>query len=178
MAQRFVDFATKSANHYAMLDSAKAQHQRTLDGIERLQQRLPFRLAVLSRLLDRHATRTLTPFDINLSTYRILLTIDAFGDLSPAELTRYAVVDKAQISRQCTFLRNAGLVEDVPDPQRPRRQRLALTEKGRARLDALLPAMDRREDAFAAQLDPDEYEALIRAVEKLTRHIATDLADA
>ena len=160
-----------------MLKAARQQHQQALAGIERLEQRLPFRLAVLSRLLDRHATRTLAPYNVNLSTYRILLTIDAFDDISPAELTRYAVVDKAQISRQTNELLKGGLISALADPQRPRRKRLRLTTQGRALMDALMPAMNAREALFAEQLETRELDTLITAIEKLTDHVATDLAE-
>jgi DNA-binding MarR family transcriptional regulator len=143
-----------------------------------LEQRLPFRLAVLSRLLDRHATRTLARYNISLSTYRILLTIDAFGDISPVELTRYTVVDKAQISRQTTELLKNEWTSAVPDPNRPRRKRLRLTSQGHALMAAIMPAMNAREARFAEQLDVQVLDTLVTAIEKLTDHVAADLAEA
>ena len=127
--------------------------------------------------IDRHAVRTLAPHGAGLSTYRILLTLDAFGDMSSAELTRYVVLDKAQISRRTADLTRAGLIESVADPKRPRRRRLRLSVAGRDYLDAVLVDMNAREAKLAELLDDDELATFVGVLDKLTDRIATDLAD-
>ena len=158
-----------------MLESVKQRHQRVLDGIARLEQRLPFRFALLSRLLDRQITRLLAHHDLTLGPYRILYTIEAFSEISLAELARYAVIDKAQVSRATAQLEQAGLIEAVRDPTSARRKWLRLTPMGAAKLDELSPDITRRLEGLGSQLDPAERDVLIRALEKLTAYVAADL---
>ena len=158
-----------------MLELVKQQHQRVIDGIATLEERLPFRFALLSRLLDRQMTRVLAPHGMTLGPYRILITISAFGELSPAEITRYVVIDKAQVSRATAELERAGLIEAVRDPKRPRRKWLRLAPAGVEKLAQMEPDTTRRIDGLTAQLDDDELEVLLGAIDKLTRHVAADL---
>ena len=158
-----------------MLESAKRHHRRVLNGIAKLEQRLPFRFAVLQRLSDRHMTRMLASHDMPLAWYRVLLTIEAFGEISPAELTRYTVVDKAQISRVTAHLEQTGLIEARPDTKTPRRKWLRLSATGAARLGEVMPSADRRLHRLVSQLESDELETLVKVLERLTSHIAADL---
>ena len=158
-----------------MLESEKRHHRRVLDGISKLERRLPFRFAVLQRLLDRHMTRLLARHDMPLASYRILITIEAFGEASPAELTRYTVVDKAQVSRVSADLERAGLIEARPHAKTPRRKWLRLTAAGSARLDGLMPDVDRRLDRLTSQFENGELEHLVKALEKLTGYVAAEL---
>ena len=158
-----------------MLESAKQHHRRVLDGIAKLEERLPFRFAVLQRLLDRHMTRLLAQHDMLLAPYRVLITIEAFGEASLAELTRYTVVDKAQVSRVAASLKKAGLIEARADARSPRRKWLRLTAAGAARLEGLTPDVDRRLDGLALQLEREELETLVKGLERLTNYVAAEL---
>lgn len=158
-----------------MLEETKNHHRRVLEGISRLETRLPFRVAVLSRLLDRSIGRILAEHDLTLAPFRILVTIDAFGEMSAADLTRYVVVDKALISRRTADLVKKGYVASRTDPKDPRRKILSLTDAGIAKLDALKPAVDRRQEELEAQLSSEERRAFAMALEKLSNHLAAKL---
>ncbi|MEM7045939.1 MAG: MarR family transcriptional regulator [Pseudomonadota bacterium] len=153
----------------------KERHERVLDGIRRLEQQLAFRLAIMQRMLERQMTRLLDRHGLSLAAYRVLVTIEAFGEIAAADLVRLVVVDKGLISRTCQDLASAGLITSRPDPQHARRKLLRLSDAGMAVLAGLKPDVEARNAGLDGELDDDERRALDSALSKLTRHLAEDL---
>lgn len=158
-----------------MLESLRNVHQRRIDGVADLESHLSFRFAVLSRLLDRHMARLLARHDLTLSAYRILAVLNAFGELSAADIARISVVDKGLISRRLADLHAAGLVSQREDPRRRRRRLLTLSEAGRQRFADLQPAVLARKAGLDAVLCERDRESIDRAIAALTRFVAEDL---
>ncbi len=157
------------------MQSIKDSHQKTLDGIGKLESVLSFRLAVMQRLLDRQMARVLERHCLSLPAYRILVTIEAFEEIAAADLVRLVAVDKGHISRCCRDLIAAGLIATRPDPASARRKLLRLSMNGRGKLAELKPDVDARNDALDAELSDQERIVLDRSIEKLTRHAAATL---
>lgn len=116
---------------------------------------------------------------ITIARFRVL---HAFGDapeVSQAQLQRQLGLDAASITRQVKALETEGLVVRRADPSDNRFTLVALTDTGRAAVDALLPmaeaygtrlqeGCDPREIAIAAQLlDVIRQRALDLAAEPL-----------
>lgn len=158
-----------------MTSSIRKSHERALQGIERLESQLSFRFAIMQRLLDRQMTRLLERHDLSLAAYRILVTIEAFGEIAAADLVRLVVVDKGLVSRCCQDLGTAGLVVSRPDPRSARRKLLRLSDAATKKLASLKPDVDSRQAGLEADLDPVERAALDRALTKITRHVADEL---
>jgi len=78
---------------------------------------------------------------------------------------------KANISRGAIALEKKGLVTRVPDEADSRRQRLFLTEKGRALFARYIPALQQRERDMLACLDATERRQLERLLDKLASHV-------
>lgn len=158
-----------------MMQVFRDRHERALDGIGKLESLLSFRLAVMQRLLDRQMVRILDRHRLSLPAYRVLITIEAFDEIAAADLVRLVAVDKGQISRCCQELTAIGLIASRPDPKSARRKLLRLSQVGVAKLAALKPDVDARNEALDAELDGVERAALDRAISKLTRHAAESL---
>lgn len=158
-----------------MIESIKRSHERALDGIRRLETQLTFRSAIMQRLLDRQMSRLLERHDLTLAAYRVLVTIEAFGEIAAADLVRLVAVDKGLISRCCRDLATDGLITDRPDPKSARRKLLSLSEQGAERLASLKPDVEARNAALEARLEPEERAAFDRAIAKITHHVAEDL---
>lgn len=150
----------------------REHHEARLAGIAKLEARLSFRFAVLQRLLDRQMGRILARHGMSLATYRILLTIDAFGEMAAADLVRLVAVDKGLVSRGAADLIGQGLIEARPDPASARRKLLRLTPAGAARLAATHPEVDARNAGLDALFTAEERAALEAALDRLTRHAA------
>lgn len=158
-----------------MLESAKSEHQRALDGISQLQAQMTFRFSVLSKLLDRQMTGIAASFGVSLVSYRALVTIDAFGEATATDLVRYTGYDKAAISRTLVELERLGLVHVAMDPNHGRRKILTVTAGGRALIGQAAPLVEARRDGLSEQLTDEEERVFLRAIEKLAAHVADDL---
>ena len=158
-----------------MLADARQENSRILNGIEALERRLSFRIAVLSRLLDRQMSRILAQHGMTLAAYRVLLTIDVFGDTTSAELTRFTVVDQALISRKVAELEKEGLIASRSDPKDSRRRRLSVTAAGKAILETVNVPVERRQSEIMEILDAEEHALLVGVLEKLTGHVVRKL---
>lgn len=155
-----------------MLRDAKSEHQRHLDGIEALQAQMTFRVSVLSKLLDQQMAQLASEVDLSLGAYRALATIEAFGQLTAADLARYTAYDKGAVSRQVGELSAGGLIRVIPDPGHGRRKILSLTPEGMDRLLAIRPKVEARRANLSAVLGPDEEQAFLNAIEKLGTYMS------
>ncbi len=160
-----------------MFEQFKDESGRVMAGIAGLEQRLPFRISVLSRLLDRQLSGILARHSLALASYRVLTTIQSFGEITASELTRYTVIDRVLISRKIAELLKTGLIESQDDPQATGRKRLHLTKAGAEKLATLTPDIDKRLSGLSEQLDEGEHAALIRILDKLTDHVAQELQE-
>lgn len=154
-----------------MLSDTKSDLQRSMDGIETLQSQLTFRISVLSKLLDQQMAAIAADHDLSLGAYRALATIQAFGQLTAADLTRYTAYDKAMVSRHVSELSARALIDVRQDPAHGRRKLLRLTQAGQQKLKAARPAVDARRANLSSVLTPEEEGVLIAAIEKLSSHL-------
>ena len=135
-----------------------------------LQSFLTYRLARAQARLNAQAGRLLKEASgISLSQWRVLAMIGAGGEdtVLAADLKRMMGFDKGLFSRTLRGMMDDGLVNSVTDEADRRRQKLALTEAGRALYDKTLPVMRARQRRLRAALEPAELDALHSALLKL-----------
>lgn len=146
-----------------------------LDALSRLERRLTFRIARLSKLLDIHATHILAGSELNLTGYRLLMVLETFDQTTAADLSRLMVIDRAQISRALAQMIQNNLIAERQDPGNQRRKLLTLTDAGRAKVEMLRPAFEEREATLFSLMNTQERTALLSAIDTLSRHLATTL---
>ena len=161
-----------------MLETAKNEHSRAIEGITKLQAQMTFQFSILSKLLDRQMADIAAGFGLSLIGYRVLVTIEAFGKISAADVARYTGYDKAAISRAVVDLDKQKLVNITLDPDHGRRKLLALTDAGRRKIDETAPMVAGRRDELSAQLTQTEERVFLRVIEKLAAHVASDIETA
>ncbi len=158
-----------------MLESAKSEHQNAIKGISQLQAQMTFRFSALSKLLDKQMAEIAGDFGLSLIGYRLLVTIDAFGETTAADIVRYTGYDKAALSRMVVELESQGLVQVETDPTHGRRKLLSVTVLGRERISAAEPRVEARREGLSAQLTEEEERVFLRSIEKLAAHVAKEL---
>ncbi|MEM7404376.1 MAG: MarR family winged helix-turn-helix transcriptional regulator [Pseudomonadota bacterium] len=158
-----------------MLSDVRKDHERVAAGLTRLEAELPFQVALLARLLERHIARLLAPHGLTLGPYRILHTVAAFGRMTQVELTRYVVIDKAQVSRATAQLEAAGLLETQSDEFDARRKWLRLSTSGRQKLADLRGELEERLDGLHEALGETPADEILRALDRLNAHVAGEL---
>ncbi len=155
-----------------MLTHTKQELQRSVAGIERLETQMTFRLSVLSKLLDQQMATIAANHDLSLGAYRALATIEAFGTMTAADLTRYTAYDKAAVSRHVTELAARNLITVTPDPDHGRRKCLSISAQGAAKLEDARHDVEARRDDLSSVLTRQEETVLMSAIEKLTTHVS------
>lgn len=94
---------------------------------------LPYRLLLLSRMIDRETARLLhKQFGLSLADWRLLAIGSAMGSSSASEIGAAGEIDRAEISRAFRKLEEAGLMTRDPDPKHRKRKIISPTEKGQA----------------------------------------------
>src|SRR5215210_6976612 len=97
-----------------------------------------FNLRRASRAVSQHFDHALAPAGLRMTQFTLLAAFAIGGTPSLGDLAGALVTDRTTLSRNLRVIREAGLIEAVPDADR-RVQRFRLTERGRATLDAALP---------------------------------------
>ena len=140
--------------------------------VRNLEDQLTFRLAVLSKLLDQQAQALLEGAQINLTSYRILIVIHTFGEISISDLSRFCAIDRAQVSRSAVRLGRRGLIAFREDATSKRKKIAVLTESGQELIDRFSSGFAARARRYDEALGPDRRAALIDAVNILTDHVS------
>ncbi|MEM1431941.1 MAG: MarR family transcriptional regulator [Pseudomonadota bacterium] len=152
--------------------SAKSLEDR-LDRVRALEDRLTFRLSILSRLLDQQASGLLEGTQLNLTGYRILDVVDTLGEVSISDISRFCMVDRAQISRTSVALERLALVRFLDDPDSKRKKLVQLTDDGLGKLAELRPRFIARNRELDELLGAERRADLIESINLLTEHAAS-----
>jgi DNA-binding MarR family transcriptional regulator len=144
----------------------------------RLEDFLPHRLSVAADSVSRLVSRFyLTQPGLGMPEWRLLAAIGRFGVLSPTLAGERTSMDKVKVSRAAASLVARGLLRQTKDPSDGRGRLLRLTRKGSAMYASVVPAARNVEATLAAGLTKAEWNALHRALGKLSEHTQTILND-
>ena len=149
-----------------MPSSAARKSGRTLD----LENFLPYRLSVLTnRVSDAIAREYSDRFGLSIPEWRVMAVLGGTPDLSARDVAERTAMDKVQVSRAVESLVRARRVARTMDAEDGRISRLALTAKGRAIYDELVPLALHLEEVFLSALKPEERRQLGALMAKLSR---------
>ena len=130
---------------------------------------LPYRLSVLSnRVSDAIARQYSERFGLSIPEWRVMAVLGGTPGLSARDLAERTAMDKVQVSRAVESLVRARRVARSPDAEDGRIARLALTAKGRAIYDEVVPLALHLEEVFLSALTPAERAQLDGLMKKLT----------
>jgi DNA-binding MarR family transcriptional regulator len=134
---------------------------------------LPYRLLVLSRMIDRETARLLQKqFGLSLADWRLLAIGSAMGPSTASEIGAAGEIDRAEISRAFRKLEEAGLMTRDPDPKHGKRKIISPTKKGQA---FFRKVRDERRQYFRAimgPLSPDERILMDACLEKMAQVVS------
>lgn len=134
---------------------------------------VPYRLSVLTNRVSNAIARTYSErFGLSIPEWRVMAVLGQASGLSAGEVARRTEMDKVQVSRAVATLVKRRRVQKQSDSADGRVTRLALTARGRAIYDEIVPHALELEEEFLAALEGDEREALNGLLAKLSRHAA------
>lgn len=110
---------------------------------------------------------------VTLTQLSALSTLHQYGPMSPGELATRERVQPPSMTRVIAALAELGFIDRSPHPTDGRQTVVALSEPGRAFVDAEVCARERWLDEQLAELSEDERAVLWRAAEIVDRMAST-----
>ena len=134
----------------------------------RLSDFLPYRLAVLSERVSR---RLSVEYDrthgLAVAEWRVLVHLLGHGAVSVRDIQTAVNLEKPRVSRAVTRLEADGMVSKDPVQGDGRLVAISLTPKGRAALDAILPAALEVQDRLIASVSKADLATFFRVAEAM-----------
>ncbi|MCH2076709.1 MAG: MarR family transcriptional regulator [Rhodobacteraceae bacterium] len=155
--------------------------QQLRDQMQKLSQlngHLTYRITKLSKLLEAEAILRLKGTGVNLTSYRIMLVVSIFEEITVSDLARLMVIDRAQVSRLATEMTKQGLLTSKADKSNKLKKLLMLTEEGHARYGELREAFQDRAELITQHATEEELEVLWGIIERVNHSLSDRLEGA
>ena len=143
------------------LRSSSAATHALLDRLAGFQLRRA-QLRVSHDFAARFASRSVTPGQLGL-----LLLIRARPGISQSALAHRVGIERSTLGEFVDRFDEHGLVDRRPSPDDRRSHALHLTPKGEEDVEALLPEVERHEEAVLAPLSPTERRTLVELLARI-----------
>jgi DNA-binding MarR family transcriptional regulator len=133
-----------------------------------LQQMITFRVSRLHARLNAQANRILKESsDLSLMQWRVFVTLETMGKITPSEIIRQTNLDKGQLSRAIKSMLDRGLISSETCESDQRAHYIDFTPKGLEHFNRARPHMRARQERLMGSLTPDEQRELFNALQKL-----------
>lgn len=128
----------------------------------------PFRVRIFYRAVSSSVERIYAPlFGLSVSEWRTMAILGPYRALSSSEIVEESSMDKVNVSRAISRLRDKSFLKRDIDGDDRRRSVLRLTEQGRAVYDTLVPKVLDVEAGLLEGLTEDERDTLVRLMDKV-----------
>ncbi len=108
-----------------------------------------------ARMLARRFDRVFQPLGITNQQFSLMMPLSAPQPMPMGRLADFLAMDRTTLTAALKALEKRGLVASQPDEKDRRIRRLALTEAGRAVLEAALPLWKQEHAKLDAELPED-----------------------
>ena len=126
-------------------------------------------------LLDKLADRVLGErLDLTYSQFRMLLAVNHRGAVSQKDIAKFWEVTEAAVSRQLEVLRVKGLVGIAENAKDRRAHVIALTPKGKEKLNTAIRSIDQAYEEVYQVVKPGERRVLVEVLGKLLRKMCEE----
>ena len=131
------------------------------------------RVAILANRLSRSASRFYRErYGIGVVEWRLMMFIGHASETRANRICGATDLDKGAVSRSLRVLQDMGIVSVREDLADSRRNNVALTAKGRALHDRIVPVALERQRQLVSNLTPHEVETFIRLIDRLQVKVA------
>ena len=149
--------------------SAAAPSRPALD----LKDHIATRVAIFSNRLSRAASRFYRKnFGIGVVEWRLIMYVGRAKETRANRICSETDLDKGAVSRSLATLQRMGMVSVKEDGADSRRNNVALTPKGRALHNDLVPIAFERQSRLVADLTPDEIRLFLGLIAKLQAKVS------
>ncbi len=138
------------------------------DPVFHLRRFFPYRISRFYAAVSKSlAYRYRDELGLSVPEWRTLAVLGSEGSKSASQVGMDTDMDKVQVSRAVTRLKQKGMISRGTDPQDRRRSVLELTDKGREAYNMVVPRALAYEQEMLEVLSPEEEREFWRLVEKL-----------
>ena len=133
-----------------------------------LEEFIPYKLSVVANRVSQSIGRLFNArFNVQMTEWRILMALFAYGDMAFYDVVERTSMDKARVSRAQRRLVDLELATATVDPDDRRSVILSLTKKGKNICLAIAPEARRMEAWFLTVLTPQERQQFDGVLDKL-----------
>ena len=154
---------------------ARPSEQAQEKGDDWLESYLPYHLYRASSLMNIRLQRQLRGVGVNLSQWRVLSVLQAYGRCSLSEIIDLTLMEQPTVSRVVASLEEDGMVERRVSAGDSRVVEVALKPKGVSVIKEILPVAVRRQRAALDGLSDAELATFRRVLLRIEDNIARDL---
>src|SRR5262245_48456478 len=135
------------------------------------------RIAIFSNRVSRAASRFYRErYGIGVVEWRVLMFIGRANETSANRICSETDLDKGAVSRSLNVLARMGVVSVKADGADSRRHNVALTARGRALHNRIVPVARKRQRDLLRDLSPAEVETLKDIIRRLQARVADSQA--
>ncbi|RKE79381.1 MarR family transcriptional regulator [Rhizobium sp. AG855] len=143
---------------------------------DQMENYLPYQLNRLAREWSTIQGQVLQAHGWTEPMLRIMSSLHAHGQMTVNEVAALSLIEQSGASRVIETLVNAGHVVRKISDKDQRVRTVALTSRGRKKLQEIAPAINGIYSQFVSQLQPDELRACVCGLQKLHTRIASNEA--
>lgn len=137
---------------------------------------LPHYLSRLINTLNMRLLESLRPRGITVQHFRVMQVLDARGTTGIGEIAADAVIEQSVVSRLVDKLRKEGLVTRRKRPGDGRNVDVAMTARGRALYESVVPFARAIVDDAVGGLTPEECDVLHDLLRRTFEHVTRPYA--
>jgi DNA-binding MarR family transcriptional regulator len=142
-----------------------------------LDSHVPTKIAILANHLSRAASRFYRQYyGIGVVEWRLMMFIGHATETRANRICSATDLDKGAVSRSLGVLQRMGIVTAKEDGADGRRNNVALTAKGRALHDRIVPVAIERQGELLSGLTPAEIEVFTNVIDRLQAKVSGALA--
>lgn len=123
-------------------------------------------------IADTYTADTLAPRSLSLAMWRVLAALSNNGEQRQIDLVDMTSIDASTMSRLVTRLVRMGLVTRARSKTSSREVVVALSPKGRAQVESLIPIAKRLEKTASAGLSAKEQAVVKRALRRMFANLS------
>lgn len=128
----------------------------------------PYRLSTLDMAVSQAVAQLYTGrFNLSRQEWRIVAALGSHEAMSAKELAAYSSLEKMQVSRAISRLRQANLLIQQEDREDRRYTRVSLSEQGRSVYRKIVPLVLAREEFILSALSAEEKVQLTELMNKI-----------
>lgn len=147
------------------------KHHETLD----LAGFFPYQFSVLAQQMSEYiALIYRQQYGLSRYEWRVLATVAQHTNISAKEIVAFTRLDKMQVSRAISKLKDARLINQKTDKHDRRANEVTLTTKGLALYQEIVPLVERQQQQLLSGLSELEQQQLKSLVVKLSNQLDHD----